>query len=124
MLEEGPGSLTAPRWAPWGSTWMENPLVSGALHIWAQHISSACQCLTGGCGATGWAHSEDIEKLGMVQKGAARILKTCCETQRWLSRRQSRKVPPERADSPGSQESCGNAKHTNHLLSLESESNP
>lgn len=68
MLEKGPGSVTAPRCAPWGSTWVEDLLAWRALRIWVQHISNVCQCLTGGCDATVWARSEDIEKLELFRK--------------------------------------------------------
>lgn len=70
--------------------------------MWAQHISNVCQCLTGGCGAAVQAHSEDIKKVGMVQKGAVMILETCCEIRDDCHHSESRRVPPERADNPGS----------------------
>jgi len=47
------------------------------------------------CCCLGLVETEDIKKLGMVQKGAAMVLNTCNESRAGSHQRQSRQLPPK-----------------------------
>ena len=54
----------------------------------------------------GLIKTEDIKKMGMVQKGIATVLKTCYETRAGSHHGQSRKLPPKRADNRRQHQVC------------------